>query len=89
MVNLESDSLPVIGQKELQHRGEVGRSVNMQGLRPGEHPHSGKKSAKPKNVVAVNVGNEDGVYLHRGDMALPEARLHPFAAVNQEKAPTH
>ena len=40
-------------------------------------------------MVAMDVGNEDRVNLHRRHMTLLEACLHPFPAVDQERAPTY
>ena len=40
-------------------------------------------------MVAMDVGNEDRVNLHRRHMTLLEACLRPFPAVDQERAPTY
>ena len=40
-------------------------------------------------MVAMDVGNEDRINLHRRDMTLLEACLRPFPAVDQERAPTY
>jgi hypothetical protein len=58
MPDFETDTLPVIREEELKQGAEGSRSVDIQRLRPGKHPHRRKEPVYPEYMVTVDVGYE-------------------------------
>ena len=81
MPYLERNAIAVVGKEEFQDRAEANWSVDVQRRHPAEHSHRGKQAEKSEDMVAVDVRDEDRVYLHRRDTALLKTRLHAFSAI--------
>ena len=81
VTDLERDAVAVVGEEEFEYRAEPHRGVDVQRGHPGEHPHRGEQAEESEDMVAVDVGDEDRVNLHRRDTALLETGLCPLSAI--------
>ena len=88
-VNVNADALAIIGEEEFQKRTKIRRTVNDDRCGSRRESQCGKKREETENMVAVDMGDEDGVKFGKGHPALYHLPLDGFTAVYQKQAPMY
>ena len=76
-----ANAVSVIAQEEFQDGAEVDRGKDIERSLASLHSQGREQAEKAEHVISVDMGKEEGIQLHHGDVMLHHAVLHAFATV--------
>ena len=72
-------------QHRVEHGPQGGRAVDVERGRAPQHAEGGDEAGQPEAVVAVQMGNEDGLYFGEAHVRPPQLHLRALTAIDHEE----
>ena len=76
-------------QLGIEHGLELGRGIDMERRRAPQQPERGNHADQAEAVIAMKMGNEDGLNLGETDARSAQKHLRAFTTIDKEQLPAH